>query len=340
MALRIQRIIMALMLSLLVDRGSFVLGQSKVGTTAANFLTIPVGAQASGMGGAFVAVANDATTAFWNPGGLSRLTGNEVAVCHADWLVGTNLNWLSVVLKFGDHAMAVSVNQLDYGQEEVTTEFAQNGTGEYWDAQDIAVGFSYARNLTDRFSIGGTAKYIQERIWHEQADAFALDVGLLFRTQFNDMRIGMNMANYGTEMQLTGKDLLQPVDIDPAHPGNNENIIAALKTDSWSLPSSFTVGLAMDVIRRQQWLSTLSVDATYPSNNSSYMSFGSELSWNGLAFLRFGYNSVFKEQAEEGLTLGLGIKAPVGSYSIKMDYSYMDMRILSSVSRYSISIAL
>ena len=35
-----------------------------------------------------------------------------------------------------------------------------------WVSRDMAVGLSYAANLTDRFSIGGTMKYISQEIWH------------------------------------------------------------------------------------------------------------------------------------------------------------------------------
>ena len=52
----------------LVLRGQFG-GNTKVGTTVAQFLKIPVGARAQGMGSAFVAVANDATAIYWNPAG-------------------------------------------------------------------------------------------------------------------------------------------------------------------------------------------------------------------------------------------------------------------------------
>jgi len=46
---------------------------SKVGTVAAPFLQIPVGARAVAMGGAFVSVANDATALYWNAAGIVEL---------------------------------------------------------------------------------------------------------------------------------------------------------------------------------------------------------------------------------------------------------------------------
>ena len=114
--------------------------QTKVGTTVANFLTIPVGPRASGMGGAFTAVANDATSAFWNPAGLSRFSRSEFTASTAEWLVSSRTNWVGLAFKFDDdNAIGISINQLDYGEEEITTVQQQNGTGQFWSASDMAV---------------------------------------------------------------------------------------------------------------------------------------------------------------------------------------------------------
>lgn len=337
--LKMNKNILKVILLVLFGAGSLV-AQSKVGTTAANFLTIPVGPRATGMGGAFVAVANDATTSYWNPGGLSRLAANEFSVVHSEWLVGSNLNWLGLAIKLDeDNSVGISVNQLAYGSEAITTVDQPNGTGQNWDAQDIAFGLSYARNLTDRFSIGGSVKYIQQRIYNESASAFALDIGLLFTTQLKGLRIGMNISNFGTEMQMAGKDLLQPVDIDPAHTGNNDNVVSDLGTDSWTLPLIFTVGLGMDAIETENWRVTLATDAIYPNNQSSYLNVGSEVSWANLISLRVGYNSLFKDAAEEGLTAGVGLNYNFGPLSARVDYSYMDFGVFKQISKYSLSVS-
>ncbi len=57
-----------------------------VGATkyAAEFLKIPVGARAVGMGGAFAAIADDATSPFWNPAGMVYLPYKEAFVQHAE----------------------------------------------------------------------------------------------------------------------------------------------------------------------------------------------------------------------------------------------------------------
>ncbi|MBN1300027.1 MAG: PorV/PorQ family protein [Melioribacteraceae bacterium] len=316
-----------------------LLAQNKVGTTAADFLTIPIGPRATSMGGAFVATANDVSAAYWNPGALARVEQSEFSASHAEWILGTDHNWFGVVLKLGDdNAFALSFNQLDYGREEITTELEPGGTGQYWDASDIAISLSYARNLTDRFSIGGTVKYITSNIWNERASAFALDVGLLFTTQFNGLRLGMNIANFGTEMKLDGPDLFEPIDVDPANFGNNPNISGKLETDSWDLPLNFTVGVAMDFLKTEEWLLTVATDAVYPLNTTAFVNVGTEFAWNNLLYLRTGYHSLFEEDSEEGLSAGIGLRYNVSGFNIGVEYSYMDFGQFDNISRYAFSI--
>lgn len=317
-----------------------VFAQTKVGTTAANFLTIPVGPRASAMGGAVVAQSNDATGLYWNAASISRLPKSEFAVAYSEWFVGTKYNWIGLVYKIDENnSFGVSINQLDYGQEDITTESNPDGTGEKWDASDIAFGISYARNLTDRFSVGATAKYIRQQIWHESASAFALDIGLLFYTQLDGLRIGMNITNFGSEMKLDGKDLYERIDIDySASSGNNEHIAGTLSTDSWMLPLYFTVGLGYDVIKTSDWQISAGLDAVYPNNQNAYLNGGGEITWNDMISLRAGYNSIMKYESLAKLCAGIGVKYDFGSFIAKVDYSYNDYENFKEISKVSLSI--
>ena len=107
------------------------------------------------------------------------------------------------------------MTQLDYGEEPVTTVDNPEGTGELYAARDLAVGVSYARALTDRFTIGGTAKLIRQQIYNESANGAAFDLGLRYSTGFRGITIGMAMTNFGSDMTLAGRDLRRRIDIDP-----------------------------------------------------------------------------------------------------------------------------
>ena len=58
------------------------IGQTKVGTTAAPFLGISVGTRATSMGAAFAAVSDDATSLFYNPGGITHIGKSQFIVSH------------------------------------------------------------------------------------------------------------------------------------------------------------------------------------------------------------------------------------------------------------------
>jgi hypothetical protein len=324
---------------LLLSCASFIWAQNKVGTTAAEFLTIPVGAKAIGMGGAFVASADDITAAFYNPGGLSRINENQFLVNYSEWLVGSKHSWIGLGIKAtDDDYVAISVDNLDYGEEEVTTVDSPEGTGEMWNASDLACNLSYCRNLTDRFSIGATVKYIQQKIWNESATSFAADIGLLYRTQLEGLNIGMSISNFGKDMKLEGKDLLRPIDVDESYNYNNSSITSNLSTDSWELPLIFSVGFAWKLNLTHELFLTAATDAVIPSNENTYLNVGGELEWNNIFFARIGKNSLFKEHAQEGLTAGMGIKYEISGLKLSVEYAYLDFGIWSNINRYSITI--
>jgi opacity protein-like surface antigen len=314
--------------------------QSKVGASAAPFLGISVGPRAIGMGSAFVAVANDLSAIYWNPSGIARTMKTQFLASHTKWLVNTNFNWVGFSLNLNDiDAIGLSFTQLDYGEDNVTTVLSPEGTGEKWDAMDITFGVSYARNLTDRFSIGGTVKYIQQKIWNESASAFALDVGLLYITEFNDLKIGMSISNFGTDMTLDGKDLTKRIDLDPESNGINKTIPAKLKVDPWTLPLFFRVGVAMYLYKTEEMSFTAAIDAFRPSDNNSSVNIGGEFAWNNMVFIRGGYKSLFLDKSEEGLNLGGGLQYNFsGTSFVNVDYAFTSFGKFSNLHTFAIGV--
>ncbi|MHB1048817.1 MAG: PorV/PorQ family protein [Bacteroidota bacterium] len=325
---------------ILLAGGLHLEAQTKVGTSAAQFLGIPVGPRGAALGGAFVALSNDVSALYYNPGAISQPGVSQFLVSHTNWLVDTKFDWVGVMINLdGQSAIGVSITQLDYGEELITTEIDQIGTGETWSAADISVGLTYARNLTDRFSIGGTAKYIQQRIWNESASAFAVDVGLRYRTDFNGMIIGMSISNFGTDMRLDGKDLFRPIDTDPTNTGTNKTIVSRLKTDDWPLPLFFRAGLAMDVVKFEDIRITAAADALRPSDSAETLNVGGEFSWRESLFIRGGMNALFLPDRENGFTVGGGAKYELSAVNfVSFDYSYQDFGKFGGIQSFAIGI--
>ncbi len=316
-------------------------GQTKVGTTAGQFLGISVGPRATAMGAAYVADNTDVSSLYWNPGAFQQAGKTQLLFSQTDWLVGTKFRWLGFMLNLGDeNALGISLTQLDYGEEEVTTVAQPDGTGEQWDAQDLAIGLSYCRRLTESFSIGATGKYVNQRIWNESATAFAFDLGLLFVTNFNGMRLGVSMSNFGGDLKLDGRDLLQRVDIDPSNSGSNKALVGSLKTDPWSMPLLFRVGVAMDVLNSDQFRVTLAADALRPSDNEESVNFGGEVGWNNMVFLRGGYKSLFGTDTEEGLSLGAGVKyTQPGVGALQVDYAFTKFGVFGNLNTIALAVS-
>ncbi|MCF8266902.1 MAG: PorV/PorQ family protein [Ignavibacteriales bacterium] len=325
---------------LMIIFSAAVFGQSKVGSTAAPFLNIGIGPRAVSMGGAFVATANDATSLYWNPAGAARLNGNSVYFSHSQWFVDIAYNWAGLVFQLGDlGTMGLSLTYLDYGDIEVTTLAAQDGTGEFYNPSDLSLAFTYAYNLTDRFAIGGNVKYIRQTIWNSSASSVALDIGVLFQSDIYGLRIGSSITNFGSDMQIDGKDLYVQHDIDPQQSGNNDEILAKLNTDKYPIPLTFRVGIAMDLLNYEDHLFTIGVDALHPNDNDESLNIGAEYNIFRTVSLRAGYKSLFLDNSEEGLTLGFGISYDLmPGFGLQVDYAYQDFGILDNTQHFSLGV--
>jgi long-subunit fatty acid transport protein len=317
-----------------------VYSQTYTGSSAGQFLKIEVGARSVGMGGAYVAVANDASAIFWNPAGIAKLKNNSVSLSHTLWFAETNHDFAGLVLKISEgQAIALSYNSLSMPDMKVTNEVYQDGTGEYFSASDIALGLSYSLNITNEFSIGFTGKYVSQNIWHMNASAFALDVGVMYNSPIEGLTLGMAITNVGSQIKYEGEDNFIYYSYDQKLNGNSDNIYSEIKMDSWDLPMLFKVGLAYQLIS-SEWNSFLiSCDAVHPNDYSEYVNIGFEYGYRELFFLRGGYKSLFKIDSEEGLTGGVGVLYYLTDLvPMSVDYSYSDFGRLNDIHRFSVEI--
>jgi long-subunit fatty acid transport protein len=157
------------------------------------------GARALGMGGAFISVADDATAASWNPGGLIQLEAPEVSIVGAyfsrteDNSFGTNpeasgrqgvsetrINYLSAAYPFAlfGHNMIVSLNYqnlYDFNREwsfpliqeserlktDQNVAFKQEGSLS-------ALGIAYCVQIAPAFSFGFTLNLWEDGIYENK----------------------------------------------------------------------------------------------------------------------------------------------------------------------------
>lgn len=320
---------------------SFVSDVSKKGTTAAPFLSIGQGARATGMGSAFVGVADDPSAIYWNPSGLAQLNGVNVMFDHTNWIAGVKYNFVAASYGMGDlGTIGVSFTVSDIADMKVTTIDQPEGDGQIFSATDMAISVAYAINLTDNFAIGFNPKFIYQSIWQMSANAFAVDMGVRYRTPFDGMILAMSISNFGTKMQMQGNSSVVLVDLDPTNGGNNNKIPANLSTGSWALPLNFRVGLAYNPIQSDHHKLTVALDAMHPSDNYESVNVGGEYTFNDFISIRGGYKSLFLKQSEESFSLGFGIKQYLlGNVLVKVNYAYQNFGRLNNIQKFSLGIS-
>lgn len=318
----------------------FVSEVSKRGTTAAPFLNIAQGANATAMGGAFVATANDPSALYWNPAGIARLPQHSVMFDHTRWFADINYNFAAITLNLGGFgSLGASFTSSDAGDMNVTTVDEPNGTGETFSVKDAAFSIAWAYNLTDNFSIGFNPKVVYQSIWKMYGYAFAMDLGVLYNTPFEGITLGAAISNFGSKMNLDGTNAVVLYDDDPSTTGNNGRIPARLETESWDLPLSFRVGISYKPFISELHDLVIAVDAFHPNDNYESLNVGGEYTFNGIFSVRGGFKSLLLKESEESFTFGAGFKQYVlGNINIKFDYAYSDFGRLNNIQKFSVII--
>lgn len=310
-------------------------GNPNIGTAGAQFLQIPVGARATAMGGAVVGHINDASALYWNPAGIVSVPSGSLFAGYTSWWASIGLSHAAFVYSVGDvGSFGVSATVLGMDPMDVTTERQPEGTGETFDAKDLMVGITYARRLTDDFSVGVTAKYVYQSIWRESASGIAFDVGTQYRIGVGDLTLAMAMTNFGADLQMDGQDLNIKYDGADDLP-NNRLAPARLQSEEYPLPLHFQVGLSMTVIDLEEFGVLLAVDVTHPNDARERVNFGTEVRILQNLFLRGGYRVNY--DIESG-TMGAGVRVPLGDLRVNFDYAYAIYDLLPSIHRISLGV--
>ncbi len=320
----------------------YVDGVTNAGTSAAAFLQIGVGARTQAMGNAGTAMTNDATGMFWNPASVARLGGTaHVSFDHTEWLADTQLDYVGAVLPLSaSSAVGLSVMSFQMvDNQPVRTVDQPEGTGEYYNASDLALGLTYGVALTDRFAAGLTGKYIHEGLWNEDASTFAVDFGVRYRTRLDGLNLAASISNFGGDMQLDGRDLLRPYDDDPGN-SSNDQLNVRLDTDPFSLPLYFRFGLGYEQTVGDMHRFVLATDLLHPSDNSEAVNIGGEYTFWDTVSLRGGAMALFEEDRTGGFTLGGGVQRRLlGGVHLSADYTYAQWGVLNDTHRLTVSIS-
>ncbi len=333
---------------------------AKTGSAGAQFLKIGVGARGVAMSDACAAVCNDASSIFWNPAGLTQISNTSIMFAHTEWLADISYEAVAIAKTFNNiGTVGLSVAYLSSGEIEETTVEMQDGTGRTFDTGDLMVGISFARQMSDRFSIGSNFKYIQERLDTEKAWTWAIDMGTVYWTGFRSLRIGMYIRNFGPELKLNGTY----VDLDDGNPVLDPDTQKPEQKSylPYDMPMAFAAGIAYDVFENENRKLTVAMDLVHPNDNVEKLNIGGEFTLLKILSLRAGYVSPFgifgkyddevenrEERNEYSLrtmnyiqtfSTGIGLEMHVPSLGkLSFDYAYTDFGVLDWVHRVSLLI--
>jgi hypothetical protein len=318
----------------------------KVGSTSMQFLKVMPSARGAALGEAYAVWATGAEAIFWNPAGLARLDNMEFSTTYINWLFDAQQGALAYALSIqGFGALGVQVQYVDFGEFEETTNARPyisdpdnpGLTGRTFRPFSYLVGISYARYLTDKFSVGIGMKYAHESLFDgrkvtamvrqgvfEEVDTWAngllFDFGIRYNTGYRSIHIGSSVQNFGADVKYA--------------------------KESNPVPLLFRFGIGADLIGPDGLLRSGSeenrlsaaFDIFHPNDYAQQIHAGVEYEFVGAFALRGGYKFNYDF---DGLTLGAGVKHAIEGVRLSADYSYGAMgTYLGNVQRISFGIAL
>ena len=178
------------------------------GTSAGAFLKIPTGTpRGQALGNAFVSVADGPEALFWNPAGAASATTREVQFSYMDYLQGYKSRTLAYLQPIGKTIIGLSVNYMDMKGFDFRDEWGNLNPEVGVPVQNFVGSLSIARGfINQKLQIGGTAKYISERLdngngGHNYYDNIGFDAGAKLRL-VNWLGLGGALVNLGDRDEM------------------------------------------------------------------------------------------------------------------------------------------
>ncbi|MBI4422539.1 MAG: PorV/PorQ family protein [Elusimicrobia bacterium] len=254
---------------------------SDEGKTAVPFLSYPQGARASGMGGAFVAVADDVSSLWWNPAGLAKSQKMELAATHTVFIEDIKTQYLAFSRPIASLGGTVGGSLTYLSIPGIEGYDASGAAAGKLTANSYALSASYATFVVPgRVAVGGSLKRIGQRLADEEGSGFAADLGVQARE--DKLGAGLALQNFGPSFKIGG--------------------------DSNPLPMTLRVGASYDLTPRIIG----ALDISKPRDGTARPHFGSEFKVNQNFHLRAGWEKQEHLGSGAGLTFGFSAVGGIG----------------------------
>ena len=264
-----------------------------MGTNEAAFLKIDAATRPSAMGGAFVGVANDVNSVFWNPAGLTQMEKRELSAMYNVWLADIKYTSGAYSQPVGDNAAFAA--SLIYLQSEIERRSDDTEKPDsLFNAYSYAAGLSGSYALIPEvFSLGGTIKLFGENFDVVDSNGTALDLGGLI--SMGGLSLGASAQNIKLHSSVEDSSLPLSIRAGAGYKFSGDSVIAAEFSKLGAGDASYHIGM-------EKWV-------------------------RGILAVRVGYCIGSNDNPKEGLSLGLGLRAygtkPLEAMSFQLDYAYV-----------------
>tara|TARA_B100000678_G_scaffold286173_1_gene290465 strand:+ start:61 stop:1029 length:969 start_codon:yes stop_codon:yes gene_type:complete len=290
---------LALPVLLMAQRGDEEGGADKSGSVAFKFLNLHYDARGAALGG-LVAQAAGAEALYWNPAGLAKAGGLGFNAGMTQWLVETSYMNAGVVMPMAGGVLGVGFVSVDYGDfmkagwQEVSGSYVFKPNIETFTASDNALQVSYGRFLSDKFSIGGSAKMVSESIDDASLSGLAFDVGTQFNTGYKNLQLGAVISNFGPT-------------IDPVEE-NTESSLAP--------PMTFSFGAVGQAFGDDSMGLVAGINVVKLSDMAQRIAVNGEMTVAGMIKIRGSYT--LGDLVQDALSFGAGINMAGISVNVAM----------------------
>lgn len=264
---------------------------AQVGSTAIASLKLGVGARAMGLGSAYVALADDPTSTYWNTAGLASIRGTEITVMHNEWIQDFRQEYAAVGVPLGRGGLGFSFSGFYTSPIE-----GRDGVGNLTQDvgfNDIAMTAGYGRTLAAGLDGGLSLRYVRELIDVDAATSIMFDLGARYHVGESGLAFGAAAQNIGGKMKFD--------------------------TESFKLPTTLRVGAALTrPLNALHSHGTLTTELRKSRSEDARFHVGGELVYRDRLALRaggkFGYDA-------EDVSFGIGLT----QNKLRFDYALVPL---------------
>ncbi len=298
--------IFCLVIFLSTASGPMVLADDEA--VGAVFLNEGMGARATAMAGAFVAVPQGSNMVFWNPAALTRQRTLELMVTHTEYIQGLRNEYLTFSLPLGQD-QAVGFNTYFSYINSLEKLTSLNDIPTTFGVYDIYFTAAWAYRFQAGQGLGVGLKGIYQRIDEFTSWSGAVDMGYVISDfMVDNLTLGATLKNLGLPVKFI--------------------------TTAYWLPMTLSLGASY-----RFWDDNLlcSFAIQKPYQQELIFSLGAEYTLEDTLYLRAGYKySQFGNDLGLWSSFSFGLGAEISDY--KLDYSYTPFGDLGDVHRFSITL--